>query len=554
MPAFDPSGLPSRDRWRLLVDVRHASGMVLAAVSHAVGVDLTASPLPRHNAVEDRVVAPGRRNYLAPADVRCLPLAVWVEAGPYTRAEWLARGVAGAVGRAAFLRVNDRSYLAAYEIRGGAMWRLETTGRGAHHGLVAEGVADSLPGGKDAARAALHDRFPEAARAVETSVGGGVVSPAFGWVPMPNGRDDRTEQRVFDERVAAMVTPGPGGRWQTWVTVDGSNRQGPLAPDSVAAKEVADGLARGALMELAAIAPDRANAMVRDLAIGADTWSRDELVTIVGHRLTDNDRASLATTTDTTRLARHLVDVGVLAPSTILSVLHAEHADVGTVLDLVPSLAMPVPEAIRMVHRDWDVDRLDVGASLGATTDELRAAGCTPIEMLSAAPREELRRLDSREQTWVAVAPTLLEAGYSVAQAVEHLAAHAPTPEAFAAGVTTIIDSPLEAFTFAARRVGGGDLAVLSERYELSPIETAKMLAVACVPSHTAAQAVLLRCDGELEVAAEMCERFLGLSDTQTRALLSNELTNAIVPIGAAADHDLDQLTAATVGATVGID
>ena len=40
--------------------------------------------------------APTRRNYLSPADVRGLPIGVWVESGPYTRAEWLARGVAGA--------------------------------------------------------------------------------------------------------------------------------------------------------------------------------------------------------------------------------------------------------------------------------------------------------------------------------------------------------------------------------------------------------------------------------------------------------------------------
>jgi len=553
-PAFDPCELPSRDRWRLLVDVRHASSVVLAAVSHGVGVDLAASPLPRHEATVDREVSPGRRNYLAPADVRGLPLGVWVEAGPYTRAEWLARGVAGGVGRAAFMRVNDRSYLAAYETRGGSMWRLETVGRGAHHGLVAEGTSGTLIAAKDSARDALRDRFPEVAHAVETSVGGGVASPAFGWVRLPGGRDERTEHRVFDERVAAMVAPGPGGQWQSWVTVDGGNRQGPHSPDAAAAKVVADGLAHGALMELAAVAPDRANAMVRDLASGGGTWNRDQLVSIVGHRLTDTDRTSLAETKDMRTLTRHLLDVGVLAPATILGVLHAEVASIDAVTAVVPSLGMPTPEAIRLLHRDWGVDRVDVGASLGATVGELRAAGCSAVEMFAAAPREELRRLDAREQTWVAVAPTLIEAGYSVAQAVEHMAAHAPTPEAFAAGVTAIVESPLEAFAFAARRAGGEDLAVLSERYELSPVEAAKTMAIACVPAHTAAEAVLVRCEGDLDVTADVCERYLGLSADQTRAFLVDGPTTPIVPIGLAANYDLDQTPTMNAGAGVGLD
>ena len=251
------------------------------------------------------------------------------------------------------MRVNDRSYLAAYETRGGSMWRLETVGRGAHHGLVAEGTSDTLSTAKESVRDALRDRFPDVARAVDMSVGGGVASPAFGWVSLPGGRDERTEHRVFDERVVAMVAPGPGGQWQTWVTADGSNRQGPHSRDAAAAKDVADGLAHGALLELAAVGPDRANAMVRDLASGEGTWNRDRLVSIVGHRLTDADRASLAETNDMRTLTRHLLDVGVLAPATILGVLHAEVASIDAVTAVVPSLGMPTSDAIRVLHRDW---------------------------------------------------------------------------------------------------------------------------------------------------------------------------------------------------------
>ena len=83
MPSFDPSGLAVR-RWRTLADVRHAAAVVTAGMSHALGVDVAASPLPRHELADDRSVAPGRRNYLAPADVRALPAGVWIEVGPYT--------------------------------------------------------------------------------------------------------------------------------------------------------------------------------------------------------------------------------------------------------------------------------------------------------------------------------------------------------------------------------------------------------------------------------------------------------------------------------------
>ena len=131
-------------------------------------------------------------------------------------------------GRAAHLRVNDRSYLAVYEARSGAMWRLETTGRGAHHGLVAEGTAESFEDAKVAVREALRERFPDAARSVDASVQA-PVAPHHGWVPLQGGRDDRTEGRVFDERVSAMISPGPGGRWETWVLTDGRPSPGTLA-------------------------------------------------------------------------------------------------------------------------------------------------------------------------------------------------------------------------------------------------------------------------------------------------------------------------------------
>jgi hypothetical protein len=515
-----------RERWRTAVDVRHAAGQLLVAMSHAVGVDLAASPLPRHGEVDDRAVAPGRRNYLAPAEVRALPLGVWVEAGPYTRGEWLARGVAGGVGVAAFLRVNDRSYLAAYETRSGAMWRLETSGRGAHHGLVAEGAADNLTVAKDAARAALQDRFPEAARAVELDFTAPVISPSMGWVAV-SGRDERSQRRVFDERVAAMVSPGPGGRWQTWVTVDGTPRQGPLEADQPAARAASETLAKGALMELATHAPDRANAIVHDLATNGP-WDRQHLVTAIGHRLTDTDRADLATTEDPARIVELMRNVGVLGPATMMHVLHAEGIGATTVVGLVPALGLPIPQAIRMLHGEWGTDRLDSGLALGATVEELRAAGCSAAEMLAVAPREELRRLDTREHTWTLVGPTLLEAGYTPAEAVDHLAAHAPTPVTFAAGVTAIIDDPTTAFTYASRRASPDDLAALADRYELAPNDTARVMSAAGYRALDTVDVLTVMCPDNEQAVIEIADRYYGGS---IDAELSRLDDDTVVPL-----------------------
>ncbi|MCU1395343.1 MAG: hypothetical protein JWM34_3771 [Ilumatobacteraceae bacterium] len=547
IPAFDPSSLSSRERWRTLVDVRHATGQVLSAVSFALESDLAASMLPRHAEVDDRSVVPGRRNYLAPADVRALPLAVWVEAGPYTKGEWLSRGIGGAAGRGAFMRVNERSYLAAYETRTGAMWRLETTGRGAHNGLVAEGSSDTLDDAKDGARQALAERYPAIADAVDVGYARTVVSPACGWVPLADGRDGRTEQRTFDERVAAMVSPGPGGRWQTWTCVDGTNRQGPLAADSVTAKTVADGMARGALMELAAVSPDRADALVRDLATSDGVWRREAMVAVIGHRLTDADRAQLATTESADQLVRQMLNVGVLSSSTMLSVLRAEGVDAATVAGLIPTLGTPIADAVRTIHHDWGMDRLEIGSALGATNEELRAAGCSAVELLAAGPREELRRLDSREQTWMQAAPMLLEAGFTPGQAVAHLAAHAPTPETFAAGVVTIVDDPVEAFALAARRATTEDLVALSERFTLSPQETAETLATACVTARTAIEVIHERCEQDFARTVEIGAELLGMREGDVHRALFElpTLDQEVVELSSIDIADIDSIRVA---------
>lgn len=547
MPAFDPSPLSARERWQTLVDVRAATDRVTRAVSHGLGVDLSASVLPRVDTTDDREVGPTRRNYLSPADVRGLPVGVWVESGPYNRQEWLARGVAGAAGRAAHLRVNDRSYLAVYEARSGAMWRLETTGRGAHHGLVADGTADSFDDAKVAVRQALRDRYPDAARAVDADVSA-PVGPHHGWVRLPGGRDDRTEGRVYDERVSAMIAPGPGGRWETIVLTDGRPVQGPLTANADDARTVAEALAHGALMTLAAAAPDRANTMIRDLA-DAGTLTRADLDRLVGARLTDVDRAALIDpATPPERLVDVLTSTGAVGPPAIVAVLHHDHVDGPTVARLVPAIGLPVADAVRELHARWGMDRLDAGAHLSATPDELRAAGCTAVELLQAAPREVLRRLDTREHTWELAGQALLEAGNTPTEAIRQLAAHAPTPETFAAAVHHIDPDLHHAFAVAAREASRPDLVALSERYGLSPAETAQTLTVACANPAVVANVVADRCDGDLEATVAACAAVL-TPDMVQRALRDDDVVTALVPaglgLGLEEADQLDELRAA---------
>jgi hypothetical protein len=450
--------------------------------------------------------------------------------------------------------VTDRSYLAVYETGQGAMWRVETTGRGAHHGLVAEGAADTLRAAKDDVRHALAERFPDAARAVDGHSLSRVVSRHLDWAPLPSGRDERTQQRVIDERVAAVVAPGPGGRWEAWVSVDGAMRQGPLAADQAAAKETADLLARRALADLVPLAPDRADRLVADLAARREVWDRGVLVAAVGHRLTEGDRCQLAVTGEPSRLVDAMSAAGVLAPATMLGVLHAEGVDADMAAALVPAIGMATPEAIRELHDTWGADRLDTATLLGATAEELRAAGCTPVELLAAAPRETLRSLDTRESTWQRVAPSLLEAGYSEAQAVAHLAAHAPTPETFAAGVTTIVNDPITAFAYSARRAGAEDLAVLSERYGLAPAEAAAVFASAGVALDRAIEAVHLRCDRDVDATYEIAVGVLGAGQDYVTAVLAGDVLNVVDLTSASAVRADVELVEAGVGYDAGME
>jgi hypothetical protein len=111
---------------------------------------------------------------------------------------------------------------------------------------------------------------------------------------------------------------------------------------------------------------------------------------------------------------------------------------------------------------------------------------------------------------------------------VAHLAAHAPTPETFAVGVTTIVDDPLTAFAYAARRACADDLAVLSERYGFAPAEAAAVFASAGVALDRAIEAVHVRCDQDVDATYEIAGCVLGAGQDYVTSVLTGDVANVV--------------------------
>jgi hypothetical protein len=520
IPAFDPINVRGRIRWELLVDTRRAAQQLVRAFSETLEVDLSASPLPRMSIDDDRTTAPGRRNYLAPADVAALPMGVWVEAGPYTAIEWAARGMPDAVGRAGFMRVSDTGYLGVYETSEGARWRIESTRPASgRKGLLDEGEASTFLAAQQAVGAVVTDRYPTLAASVLPPAAGQSPSRVFDrgnsdWRPLTLGRNERSEQRDLTDRVRLIVAPGPGGRWENWVVTDNAIHQLALTATSAEAKTAAEGEGRRQVVQLAAQAPQLADELIHDAAT-AGTLTRDLLADVVGHRLDPTDGVRLADPNlEAADLAQMLGATGVVTPPTTIAVLAHERVDAEQVAALIPTIGLPIADGVRALNELWDVDRVAAGQMLGATVTELRDAGCTPAEMLASHPREVLRSLDARPHTWELAAATLLESGMPADAAVRQLAAHAPTPDAFALAVQTIVEDPIAAYAYSARHAQADDLAALGERYGLDPDTAAQLLADAGTHPTTAFEALTIACDGDTTVVAALAERHFNQSVT----------------------------------------
>ena len=559
LPGFDPTRVRGRLRWELLADTRRATDQIIGAFSDVLDHDLTVSSLPRMDIAEDRTVAKGRQNYLAPADVASLPKGVWVEVGPYTVHEWAARGVPGADGRAGFFRVSDTGYLAAYETAEGARWRIESTRTG-RRGLLDEGTTDDLESAQRAVCQIVADRYPTLAALVPTEANDPpvrVFTPnRDGWQPLADARDGRAQTRQLTDRIQLVVAPGPGGRWENLVITDRQIRQLPLVADEESAKTAVEGAGRRTALGHAAETPQLADQLIADAAING-SFTRELLADVVGHRLADADASDfIGPDIGAARLAEMLADTGVVTPPTILDVLIADGATVDEIASVAPQIGLPIPAAVRTLADRFEMPRTEVGSMLGATVDELQSAGCSPAELLAAHPREVLRSLDARPHTWETAAATMIESGTTAATVIRHLAAHAPTPETFASGVAMICDRPEVAFAHSARHAHPDDLAALGSIYELEPATTAQLLADAGTHPATAYEALVVACDGDVEAADALSVRHLNLdpSTLDERAVVDLTTTQGLrealpTPV-AASELDLAEQLAALVDRT----
>lgn len=532
---FDPGSLKPRERWQVLWDVLEPARKLTAALGKQLGVNLVASPLPRMEIVDDRVVPAGRRNRLPAASLEQLPIGRWVTVGPYTPVEWAARGEPDGAGNGAFLRLNKHAYLSAVETGDGASWRLEDVASRTGHGLLAAGQARSLDDARAAAVGAVRSRYPAlATEPPSTAAPPGGSAP--GWEKMVrDGQAVAAEMWQLDDQITLLVLPGPGGRWQPAIQAPSSlgTELLPLQRSIDDARTQAE-LAGRRLARVAAVAdPARADHIVATVAVDS-SYSRRELAAVITPMLRDSDPRRVETATPA-ELVELLGDAG-LSPATTVAVLAADGIDAATAAELLPHAGVPTPDAIRVLEHRWQLDRVAAAGLLGATAAEMRTAGCTPVEIMASRPRDVLRTLAADPHLWDLAAGTMVVAGHSTATVAAHLVAHAPTPDAFATGLAAIAD-PADGLTLAARYQAHPDqLAAASEHYGLSPGETADVL-IHLTPPATMLDVVALRCDGSQQTAAELAAS-AGVDATAIAEWLNPSTFATVTPIRS--DLDLD--------------
>ena len=266
-------------------------------------------------------------------------------------------------------------------------------------------------------------------------------------------------------------------------------------------------------MTLAAAAPDRANAMIRDLA-DAGTLTRADLDGLLGARLTEPDRVALtAPNTPPDRLVELLGSTGAVGPATVVAVLHHEGVEAATVAGLIPAIGLPIPDAVRELHDRWGMDRLSAGAHLAATPDDLRASRM-----------HDRRDAPSRTPRGAATARhphPHLGAGRPHPARGRHVSgrsgppARPPRPDPRHVRRRRLRDptGPGQRLPVAVREASVPDLVALSERYGLSPAETAETLSTACATPATLVHVVHGRCDGDMPATLEACAAVLPPGD-----------------------------------------
>lgn len=518
-PPFDPSSLGPRERWERLQDVLEPARKLTAALGVVTGVDLLASPLPRMSVIDDRVVPATRRHRLPAASLEQLPVGHWVDVGPYTTGEWASRGE-DANGRGAYLRLNKTAYLVAIERGDTAGWRLEDVAERTGDGLLAQGGARSLEQARTQGLAVLTDRYPALAPhrpAPLTVVPAGGIA---GWEPMPGEGSTKAQMKRLDADVTAYAFTGPGGRWMPGVhdSRNGHIERLPLTKTIEEAQTAAELAGRRAIRVASMDTPAAFDPLLAAFA-GSDDYTRRELTALLGSRLDPEDRARLPGAG-----AGELADLAGAAgasPATIVAILAAEQVDARQVAGLLPTVGVPMAAAISALHERWELPRPEAAELLGATAAEMREAGCPPEEILAARPREVLRTLPEDPHLWELAAGTMATAGHPPSVIVAHLLAHAPTVDAFAAGITSGIDAPGDGLALAVRAGAQGEhLAALSEAYGLAPNETALLLADLRTTPTVLLDTLAARCDGDLDAATTIGTDVAGLSPETTAAWL----------------------------------
>ncbi len=222
-------------------------------------------------------------------------------------------------------------------------------------------------------------------------------------------------------------------------------------------------------------------------------YGRQRLAEFIGPKLTDADQGRLPDA-DHRELARLLGAAGITAATTV-AVLAADGCPVHTAAELLPMLGVPMASAIRALDARWHVPLIEASRLVGATGAEMREAGCSAADILALRPESILDHLPSDPHLWELAAGTMATNGTDPAIVVSHLVAHAPTAETFAAGLATAVDDPAAGLGLAARfRSQPEHLAAASERYGLSPAETATILRDEQLPTSQALATIGFRC------------------------------------------------------------
>jgi hypothetical protein len=506
LPSFDPEALEPRDRWQRLQAVLDPARKLTAALGHVTGVDLTASPLPKMDIVDDRAVPAGRRRRLPAASLEQLPVGSWAEVGPYTADEWAARGEHGS-GRGAYFRLNRSAYIVAIEQGREAAWRLEDIAERTGYDLLAGGEAPTLAAAQADAVAALVGRYPALAPArptpaiIATPGQAPVPDAPSNWEPARGEGNSAAVQRRLNDRVTVYAFPGPG-RWLPAVHNGMRLTPLPYARSLDEAKAAAELAGRRALRQAAITSPVDRDTTVAAFA-ASDDYTRSELVDLVGDVLRAETREQLAATDAAPDAIVDALRAAGCTPATAVAVLDAEGIDADQMARLLPTIGVPMDQAIRVLHERWDLPRHEAAEVLGATATEMRAAGCTPAEVMATRPRDILRTLPANPEVWEMAALTMVEGGHPTPAVVSHLVAHAPSVESFALALTAVAEDPAGGLAVAVRYGAQADhLAAGADAYGLTPEQAATVLTDAGATRQVTVEAVHALCDRDPDLTA----------------------------------------------------